>query len=38
MKKASTKNRTDTLSTRASMSKQSIDFSKIDISKVEEYM
>ena len=37
MKKKSNK-RTDTLSTRASMSKQSIDFSKIDISKVEEYM
>lgn len=37
MKKAN-KQKNDNLSTRASLSKQSIDFSKININKVEEYM
>ena len=38
MKHASTRQKTSNLSTNASITKQTIDFSKININKIEEYM
>jgi hypothetical protein len=38
MKHSSTRHKTSNLSTNASVNKQTIDFSKININKIEEYM